>query len=198
MKAEKGEKGDTGDRGPQGAQGEPGADGAKGADGEAGVDIYWTPNPLVIKTKTDSNGNVSVVLDENRAAQVMSFRDGINWGDDHIVGFFVYETRGCSALAQKQGNGLFVVIEGIASQEITTSEGKTITVPVTTASVTVAAKYWVTQSAFTHIYATLTVNVDVSAVWGGLKMDMSGLTSQYTEISRNYKDLSSKYDDLPL
>ena len=198
MKAEKGEKGDTGDRGPQGAQGEPGADGAKGADGEAGVDIYWTPNPLVIKTKTDSNGNVSAVLDENRAAQVMFFRDGINWGDDHIVDFFVYETRGCSALAQKQGNGLFVVIEGIASQEITTSEGKTITVPVTTASVTVAAKYWVTQSAFTHIYATLTVNVDVSAVWGGLKMDMSGLTSQYTEISRNYKDLSSKYDDLPL
>ena len=184
--------------GKKGADGEPGADGANGVDGEAGVDIYWTPNPLVIKTKTDSNGNVSAVLDENRAAQVMFFRDGINWGDDHIVDFFVYETRGCSALAQKQGNGLFVVIEGINSQEITTSDGKTITVPVTTASVTVAAKYWVTQSAFTHIYATLAVNVDVSAVWGGLKMDMSGLTSQYTEISRNYKDLSSKYDDLPL
>ena len=184
--------------GKKGADGEPGADGAKGADGEAGVDIYWTPNPLVIKTKTDSNGNVSAVLDENRAAQVMFFRDGINWGDDHIVDFFVYETRGCSALAQKQGNGLFVVIEGIASQEITTSEGKTITVPVTTASVTVAAKYWVTQSAFTHIYATLTVNVDVSAVWGGLKMDMHGLTTQYTQISSKYDTLSSDYKNLPL
>lgn len=187
--------------GKQGADGKPGVDGndgANGVDGEAGVDIYWTPNPLVIKTKTDSNGNVSAVLDENRAAQVMFFRDGINWGDDHIVDFFVYETRGCSALAQKQDNGLFVIIEGIASQEITTSEGKTITVPVTTASVTVAAKYWVTQSAFTHIYATLTVNVDVSAVWGGLKMDMSGLTTQYTEISNNYNDLSNKYEDLPL
>ena len=180
------------------SDGKKGADGANGVDGEAGVDIYWTPNPLVIKTKTDSNGNVSAVLDENRAAQVMFFRDGINWGDDHIVDFFVYETRGCSALAQKQGNGLFVVIEGIASQEITTSEGKTITVPVTTASVTVAAKYWVTQSAFTHIYATLTVNVDVSAVWGGLKMDMRGLTTQYTEISSNYKNLSGKYNDIPL
>lgn len=180
------------------SDGKQGVDGNDGVDGEAGVDIYWTPNPLVIKTKTDSNGNVSAVLDENRAAQVMFFRDGINWGDDHIVDFFVYETRGCSALAQKQGNGLFVVIEGIASQEITTSDGKTITVPVTTASVTVAAKYWVTQSAFTHIYATLTVNVDVSAVWGGLKMDMSGLTSQFSTISNNYNDLSSKYDKLPL
>ena len=181
--------------GKKGADGKPGVDGndgANGVDGEAGVDIYWTPNPLVIKTKTDSNGNVSAVLDENRAAQVMFFRDGINWGDDHIVDFFVYETRGCSALAQKQGNGLFVVIEGINSQEITTSDGKTITVPVTTASVTVAAKYWVTQSAFTHIYATLTVNVDVSAVWGGLKMDMRGLTTQYNEISNKYNDLPLK------
>lgn len=178
--------------GKKGADGEPGADGANGVDGEAGVDIYWTPNPLVIKTKTDSNGNVSAVLDENRAAQVMFFRDGINWGDDHIVDFFVYETRGCSALAQKQDNGLFVIIEGIASQEITTSEGKSITVPVTTASVTVAAKYWVTQSAFTHIYSTLTVNVDVSAVWGGLKMDMRGLTTQYNEISGKYNDLPLK------
>lgn len=184
--------------GKKGADGKPGVDGndgANGVDGEAGVDIYWTPNPLVIKTKTDSNGNVSAVLDKNRAAQVMFFRDGINWGNDHIVDFFVYETRGCSALAQKQDNGLFVIIEGIASQEITTSEGKTITVPVTTASVTVAAKYWVTQSAFTHIYATLTVNVDVSAVWGGLKMDMYGLTTQYTEISNDYKKLPLKTQD---
>ena len=175
-----------------GKQGVDGNDGANGVDGEAGVDIYWTPNPLVIKTKTDSNGNVSAVLDENRAAQVMFFRDGINWGSDHIVDFFVYETRGCSAEARKQDNGLFVVIEGINSQEITTSDGKTITVPVTTASVTVAAKYWVTQSAFTHIYATLTVNVDVSAVWGGLKMDMHGLTTQYNEISGKYNDLPLK------
>ena len=175
-----------------GKQGVDGNDGANGVDGEAGVDIYWTPNPLVIKTKTDSNGNVSAVLDENRAAQVMFFRDGINWGSDHIVDFFVYETRGCSAEARKQDNGLFVVIEGINSQEITTSDGKTITVPVTTASVTVAAKYWVTQSAFTHIYATLTVNVDVSAVWGGLKMDMRGLTTQYNEISGKYNDLPLK------
>ena len=181
-----------------GKQGVDGNDGANGVDGEAGVDIYWTPNPLVLKTKTDSNGNVSAVLDENRAAQVMFFRDGINWGDDHIVDFFVYETRGCSALAQKQGNGLFVVIEGVNSQEITTSDGKTITVPVTTASVTVAAKYWVTQSAFTHIYATLTVNVDVSAVWGGLKMDMHGLTTQYTQISSKYDTLSNDYKNLPL
>lgn len=181
-----------------GKQGVDGNDGANGVDGEAGVDIYWTPNPLVIKTKTDSNGNVSAVLDENRAAQVMFFRDGINWGSDHIVDFFVYETRGCSAEARKQDNGLFVVIEGINSQEITTSDGKTITVPVTTASVTVAAKYWVTQSAFTHIYATLTVNVDVSAVWGGLKMDMSGLTTQYTQISSKYDTLSNDYKNLPL
>ena len=187
-----------GKNGTDGKPGVDGNDGANGVDGEAGVDIYWTPNPLVIKTKTDSNGNVSAVLDENRAAQVMFFRDGINWGSDHIVDFFVYETRGCSAEARKQDNGLFVVIEGINSQEITTSDGKTITVPVTTASVTVAAKYWVTASAFTHIYATLTVNVDVSAVWGGLKMDMSGLTTQYTQIISKYNTLSSNYDNLPL
>lgn len=180
------------------SDGKKGADGANGVDGEAGVDIYWRPNPLVIKTQTDSNGNVSAVLGADRVAWVSFFRNGINWGSDHVVDLFVYEQKGCQAEAGINGNGCYVVINGIDSQEITTSDGKTITVPVTTASVTVAAKYWVTQSAFTHIYATLTVNVDVSAVWGGLKMDMSGLTTQYTQISSKYNTLSSNYDKLPL
>ena len=180
------------------SDGKNGADGANGVDGEAGVDIYWRPNPLVIKTQTDSNGNVSAVLGADRVAWVSFFRNGINWGSDHVVDLFVYEQKGCQAEAGINGNGCYVVINGIDSQEITTSDGKTITVPVTTASVTVAAKYWVTQSAFTHIYATLTVNVDVSAVWGGLKMDMSGLTTQYTQISSKYNTLSSNYDKLPL
>lgn len=203
MKAEKGEKGDTGDRGPQGAQGEPGADGQPGAqgkpgkDGESAIVALWNPNPLVLSTERDSDGNVSVVLGSDRVSRVTFSRDGQDWGKNHIIDFSILEMKGCYAVVGS-GDGFLIVIERVNQQSITTSDGKTITVPVTTASVSVAAKYQAADGSYSYIYSTLTVNVDVSAVWGGLKMDMSGLTTQYTEISSNYKDLSGKYNDIPL
>lgn len=197
MKAEKGEKGDTGDRGPQGAQGEPGADGQPGAqgkpgkDGESAIVALWNPNPLVLSTERDSDGNVSVVLGSDRVSRVTFSRDGQDWGKNHIIDFSILEMKGCYAVVGS-GDGFLIVIERVEQQSITTSDGKTITVPVTTASVTVAAKYRATDGSYSYIYSTLTVNVDVSAVWGGLKMDMRGLTTQYNEISGKYNDLPLK------
>ena len=197
MKAEKGEKGDTGDRGPQGAQGEPGADGQPGAqgkpgkDGESAIVALWNPNPLVLSTERDSDGNVSVVLGSDRVSRVTFSRDGQDWGKNHIIDFSILEMKGCYAVVGS-GDGFLIVIERVSQQSITTSDGKTITVPVTTASVSVAAKYRATDGSYSYIYSTLTVNVDVSAVWGGLKMDMRGLTTQYNEISGKYNDLPLK------
>ena len=197
MKAEKGEKGDTGDRGPQGAQGEPGADGQPGAqgkpgkDGESAIVALWNPNPLVLSTERDSDGNVSVVLGSDRVSRVTFSRDGQDWGKNHIIDFSILEMKGCYAVVGS-GDGFLIVIERVEQQSITTSDGKTITVPVTTASVTVAAKYRATDGSYSYIYSTLTVNVDVSAVWGGLKMDMRGLTTQYNEISGKYNNLPLK------
>lgn len=197
MKAEKGEKGDTGDRGPQGAQGEPGADGQPGAqgkpgkDGESAIVALWNPNPLVLSTERDSDGNVSVVLGSDRVSRVTFSRDGQDWGKNHIIDFSILEMNGCYAVVGS-GDGFLIVIERVNQQSITTSDGKTITVPVTTASVSVAAKYQAADGSYSYIYSTLTVNVDVSAVWGGLKMDMRGLTTQYNEISGKYNDLPLK------
>nr|DAK94812.1 MAG TPA: tail protein [Caudoviricetes sp.] len=197
MKAEKGEKGDTGDRGPQGAQGEPGADGQPGAqgkpgkDGESAIVALWNPNPLVLSTERDSDGNVSVVLGSDRVSRVTFSRDGQDWGKNHIIDFSILEMNGCYAVVGS-GDGFLIVIERVNQQSITTSDGKTITVPVTTASVSVAAKYQAADGSYSYIYSTLTVNIDVSAVWGGLKMDMRGLTTQYNEISGKYNDLPLK------
>lgn len=197
MKAEKGEKGDTGDRGPQGAQGEPGADGQPGAqgkpgkDGESAIVALWNPNPLVLSTERDSDGNVSVVLGSDRVSRVTFSRDGQDWGKNHIIDFSILEMKGCYAVVGS-GDGFLIVIERVEQQSITTSDGKTITVPVTTASVSVAAKYQAADGSYSYIYSTLTVNVDVSAVWGGLKMDMRGLTTQYNEISGKYNNLPLK------
>ena len=177
-----------------GADGKPGSDGepgSDGADGESAIEVMWNPNPLVLTTQRDSNGNVSVVLDAKRASRVTFSRDGQDWGKNHIIDFSILEMKGCYAVVGS-GDGFLVVIERVEQQSITTSDGKTITVPVTTASVSVAAKYRATDGSYSYIYSTLTVNVDVSAVWGGLKMDMRGLTTQYNEISGKYNDLPLK------
>ena len=198
MKAEKGEKGDTGDRGPQGAQGEPGADGQPGAqgkpgtDGESAIDVIWYPNPLVLTTKRDSNGNVSVVLDENRVAWVTFSRDGKDWGKDNIIDFYSEQQVGCVASVGRNDNGFYVVIEHVYQTSVTVSDGKVVQLPVTTANVSVTAKYRAADGSYSYIYSTLTVNVDVSAVWGGIEMNMYGLTSSFSEISNKYNDLPLK------
>ncbi len=177
-----------------GADGKPGSDGepgSDGADGESAIEVVWKPNPLVLTTKRDSNGNVSVVLGSDRVSRVTFSRDGQDWGKNHIIDFSILEMNGCYAVVGS-GDGFLIVIERVNQQSITTSDGKTITVPVTTASVSVAAKYQAADGSYSYIYSTLTVNVDVSAVWGGLKMDMRGLTTQYNEISGKYNDLPLK------
>ena len=183
--------------GKKGADGANGNDGANGTDGESAIEVTWNPNPIVLTTKRDSNGNVSVVLGSDRVSRVTFSRDGQDWGKNHIIDFSILEMNGCYAVVGS-GDGFLIVIERVNQQSITTSDGKTITVPVTTASVSVAAKYQAADGSYSYIYSTLTVNVDVSAVWGGLKMDMRGLTTQYTQISSKYNTLSSNYDKLPL
>ena len=183
--------------GKKGADGAPGSDGepgSDGADGESAIEVIWKPNPLVLTTKRDSNGNVSVVLDKERVSRVTFSRDGQDWGKNHIIDFSILEMKGCYAVVGS-GDGFLIVIERVNQQSITTSDGKTITVPVTTASVSVAAKYQAADGSYSYIYTTLTVNIDVSAVWGGLKMDMRGLTTQYNEISGKYNNLPLKTPD---
>lgn len=177
--------------GKKGADGAPGNDGANGTDGESAIDVTWNPNPIVLTTKRDSNGNVSVVLGSDRVSRVTFSRDGQDWGKNHIIDFSILEMNGCYAVVGS-GDGFLIVIERVNQQSITTSDGKTITVPVTTASVSVAAKYRAADGSYSYIYSTLTVNIDVSAVWGGIEMNMQGLTSSFSEISNKYNGLPLK------
>ena len=197
MKAEKGEKGDTGDRGPQGAQGEPGADGQPGAqgkpgkDGESAIVALWNPNPLVLSTERDSDGNVSAVIDSDSVARVKFSRDGEDWGMSHILGYPSAQPRGCDAVVGADNDGFYVRIKSVFQHTVTASDGTTILVPVTTASVTLAARYKAADGTDSYIYTTLKVDIEVSAVWGGIEMNMKGLKSEFTEVS-------NKYDKLPL
>lgn len=178
-----------------GADGKPGSDGepgSDGADGESAIEVVWKPNPLVLTTKRDSNGNVSVVLDEKRVAWVTFSRDGKDWGKDNIIDFYSEQQVGCYAIAEKLTNGFCVHIESVNQRSITTSDGKVIKVPVTTANVSVTAKYQAADGSYSYIYTTLTVNIDVSAVWGGIEMNMYGLTSSFSEISNKYNNLPLK------
>ena len=169
-----------------------GAESEPGANGESAIDVTWNPNPLVLSTKRDSNGNVSVVLDETRVAWVKFSRDGKYWGQNDVVVFYSVQQKGCNADVGRNENGFYVRIESVTQQSVTTSDGKVIKVPVTTASVTVAAKYRTKDGFYSNIYTTLEVNIDVSAVWGGIEMNMQGLTSSFTEISNKYNDLPLK------
>nr|DAG37738.1 MAG TPA: tail protein [Caudoviricetes sp.] len=197
MKAEKGEKGDTGDRGPQGARGEPGADGQPGAqgkpgkDGESAIVALWNPNPLVLSTERDSDGNVSAVIDSDSVARVKFSRDGEDWGMSHILGYPSAQPRGCDAVVGADNDGFYVRIKSVFQHTVTASDGTTILVPVTTASVTLAARYKAADGTDSYIYTTLKVDIEVSAVWGGIEMNMKGLKSEFTEVS-------NKYDKLPL
>jgi hypothetical protein len=198
MKAEKGEKGDTGDRGPQGAQGEPGADGQPGAqgkpgkDGESAIVALWNPNPLVLSTERDSDGNVSAVIDSDSVARVKFSRDGEDWGMSHILGYPSAQPRGCDAVVEADNDGFYVRIKDVFQHTVTASDGTTILVPVTTASVTLAARYKAADGTDSYIYTTLKVDIEVSAVWGGIEMNMYGLTSSFSEISNKYNNLPLK------
>jgi hypothetical protein len=198
MKAEKGEKGDTGDRGPQGARGEPGADGQPGAqgkpgkDGESAIVALWNPNPLVLSTERDSDGNVSAVIDSDSVARVKFSRDGEDWGMSHILGYPSAQPRGCDAVVGADNDGFYVRIKSVFQHTVTASDGTTILVPVTTASVTLAARYKAADGTDSYIYTTLKVDIEVSAVWGGIEMNMKGLTSSFSEISNKYNNLPLK------
>lgn len=178
--------------GKKGADGANGNDGANGTDGESAIVALWNPNPLVLSTERDSDGNVSVVIDSDSVARVKFSRDGEDWGMSHILGYPSAQPRGCDAVVGADNDGFYVRIKSVFQHTVTASDGTTILVPVTTASVTLAARYKAADGTDSYIYTTLKVDIEVSAVWGGLKMDMRGLTTQYNEISGKYNDLPLK------
>lgn len=178
--------------GKKGADGANGNDGANGTDGESAIVALWNPNPLVLSTERDSNGNVSAVIDSDSVARVKFSRDGEDWGMSHILGYPSAQPRGCDAVVGADNDGFYVRINDVFQHTVTASDGTTILVPVTTASVTLAARYKAADGTDSYIYTTLKVDIEVSAVWGGLKMDMRGLTTQYNEISNKYNGLPLK------
>ena len=177
--------------GKKGADGANGNDGANGTDGESAIEVTWNPNPIVLTTKRDSNGNVSAVIDSDSVARVKFSRDGEDWGMSHILGDPSAQPRGCDAVVGADNDGFYVRIKSVFQHTVTASDGTTILVPVTTASVTLAARYKAADGTDSYIYTTLKVDIEVSAVWGGIEMNMKGLKSEFTEVS-------NKYDKLPL
>lgn len=178
--------------GKPGSDGAPGAPGDNGTDGESAIEVMWNPNPLVLSTERDSDGNVSAVIDSDSVARVKFSRDGEDWGMSHILGYPSAQPRGCDAVVGADNDGFYVRIKSVFQHTVTASDGTTILVPVTTASVTLAARYKAADGTDSYIYTTLKVDIEVSAVWGGIEMNMYGLTSSFSEISNKYNDLPLK------
>lgn len=171
-------KGDTGEKGDKGDA---------GAAGKDAVQIGLSPTALTLSAVSDASGNATADCSTGNEAQVTVTR-----GTEAVTGyctFAVSAVDGCTAKIDNRGTGnVWVVVSAVAADTV---DGRKISR--TSASVTVKAHCSLTN---TDYYATLTVNVSVSAVWGGLQTDMKGLKTEYNEISNTVDSLGATTTDL--
>lgn len=151
-----------------GAQGPQGEQGAAGIDG---VTVTASPSSIVLKAK--KTGEATFVADTSggNTAQLSVMRGGTD-----ITGACAYgikEVSGCRATVTTGG---LVRVTGVALQNV---DGATV--PVTSGSVTVAIR----RADGVTMSLTIGVNVDVSAVWGGLETSADGLKSEFTELKND-------------
>lgn len=178
--------GEQGEDGKPGTDGKPGADGADGWDGKDAAVVVINPSVLTVDTVKDGSGNPRVdCSDEKVKADVRIEREGVS-----IVGecdrYEVVDMMGCSAhIADGGTSGMRIVVDSIVRDEYMVGSSKRY-IPRTTATATVRI-HCATNSGY--YYATLTVNVNVSAVWSELTITSEKLSSNYTKISNSVEGM---------
>ena len=178
--------------GEQGADGEPGTDGKPGADGADGWDgkdaavVVINPSVLTVDTVKDGSGNPRVdCSDEKVKADVRIEREGVSIVGE-CDGYEVVDMMGCSAhIADGGTSGMRIVVDSIVRDEYMVGSTKRY-IPRTTATATVRIHCATNNS---YYYATLTVNVNVSAVWSELTITSEKLSSNYTKISNSVEGM---------
>lgn len=178
--------GEQGVDGEPGTDGKPGADGADGWDGKDAAVVVINPSVLTVDTVKDASGNPRVDCSgEKVKAEVRIEREGVSIVGE-CDGYEVVDMMGCSAhIADGGTSGMRIVIDSITRDEYMVGSTKRY-IPRTTATATVRIHCATNNS---YYYATLTVNVNVSAVWSELTITSEKLSSNYTKISNSVEGM---------
>lgn len=178
--------GEQGEDGKPGTDGKPGADGADGWDGKDAAVVVINPSVLTVDTVKDGSGNPRVDCSgEKVKADVRIEREGVSIVGE-CDGYEVVDMMGCSAhIADGGTSGMRIVVDSIVRDEYMVGSTKRY-IPRTTATATVRIHCATNNS---YYYATLTVNVNVSAVWSELTITSEKLSSNYTKISNSVEGM---------
>lgn len=178
--------GEQGEDGKPGTDGKPGADGADGWDGKDAAVVVINPSVLTVDTVKDGSGNPRVDCSgEKVKAEVRIEREGVSIVGE-CDGYEVVDMMGCSAhIADGGTSRMRIVIDSITRDEYMVGSTKRY-IPRTTATATVRIHCSTNNS---YYYATLTVNVNVSAVWSELTITSESLSSKFSEISNDVEGM---------
>ncbi len=178
--------GEQGEDGKPGTDGKPGADGADGWDGKDAAVVVINPSVLTVDTVKDGSGNPRVDCSgEKVKADVRIEREGVSIVSE-CDGYEVVDMIGCSAhIADGGTKTMRIVVDSIVRDEYMVGSTKRY-IPRTTATATVRIHCATNNS---YYYATLTVNVNVSAVWSELTITSEKLSSNYTKISNSVEGM---------
>lgn len=178
--------GEQGVDGEPGTDGKPGADGADGWDGKDAAVVVINPSVLTVDTVKDGSGNPRVDCSgEKVKAEVRIEREGVSIVNE-CDGYEVVDMMGCTAhIADGGTSRMRIVVDSITRDEYMVGSTKRY-IPRTTATATVRIHCATNNS---YYYATLTVNVNVSAVWSELTITSEKLSSKYSEISNSVEGM---------
>lgn len=178
--------GEQGVDGEPGTDGKPGADGADGWDGKDAAVVVINPSVLTVDTVKDASGNPRVDCSgEKVKADVRIEREGVSIVNE-CDRYEVVDKMGCTAhIADGGTSRMRIVIDSITRDEYMVGSTKRY-IPRTTATATVRIHCSTNNS---YYYATLTVNVNVSAVWSELTITSEKLSSNYTKISNSVEGM---------
>ena len=181
--------GEQGEDGKPGTDGKPGADGADGWDGKDAAVVVINPSVLTVDTVKDGSGNPRVDCSgEKVKADVRIEREGVSIVNE-CDGYEVVDMMGCSAhIADGGTSRMRIVVDSIVRDEYMVGSTKRY-IPRTTATATVRIHCSTNNS---YYYATLTVNVNVSAVWSELTITSESLSSKYSEISSSVEGMKGE------
>lgn len=181
--------GEQGEDGKPGADGKPGDSGADGWDGKDAAVVVINPSVLTVDTVKDGSGNPRVDCSgEKVKADVRIEREGVSIVGE-CDGYEVVDMMGCSAHIADGGTKMMrIVVDSIVRDEYMVGSTKRY-IPRTTATATVKIHCATNNS---YYYATLTVNVNVSAVWSELTITSESLSSKYSEISNSVEGMKGE------
>ena len=168
--------------GKPGSPGSPGSPGKPGSDGKDALTVSVSPEVIVLHAVKVSDSNYNVTNFSTAQAQIAVFRGGTNVSPQCALSDV--KQQYCRAAA----SGLAISITSVSQNVV---DGMRI--PYTDARVTATVNY-VENGNIERLYVTIVVKVEVSALWGRFEKNLSGLSSQYSELSNTVNGLPLKDD----